>query len=213
MSFGDIDVTLLVDTVPQSLGCETVTAAAVQRIIDQPGPGTCHVRLQRLGVDTEPKTVHTVGPEHFAVIGSPMQWLGFWDRLPDTPRHVVVVVVHQLCPWVRLRRPQTRTAIPLVVAVNVNPELVAHATFAPPTHIMHIPTSRLSVAWDQVYHSIERARCVVNGRMAMTRAMFPAEYAYAHQRPSDAAAFARHIGEPLRPRLHSQREAAARHIV
>lgn len=212
--FGDIDVTVLLDMSVPLTGLETVTAQGIQRLIDLPGSGTCSVALQRLGIDAEPKRVTRVVPSNLSKVTGPMRWVNWWQHVPEGPRHVVLLVVHELRDTGYVHRPKTLRLLPLALAVGVAADLVAKLSFIPATHVLHTPIEQLARGWEAVADGISRVRSIPNMKdpRIMRRLAFTGQEQLEMTPKQPDMAYARKIGclgEFVRNR---QRHSALPHV-
>lgn len=212
--FGDIDVTVLLDMSVPLTGLETVTARGIQQLIDLPGTGACTVALQRLGVDPEPQRVTRVAPSNLTGVTCPMQWVNWWQRVPEGPKHVVVLVVHELRDTGYVHRPKMLRLLPLALAVGVPADIVSRLSFVPPSHVLHTPIEQLERGWEAVAASVSRVRSIPDpkdprllSRLAFTSAeqlaMTPKQPDMAYARKTGT------LGEYMRNR---QRHKALPHV-
>jgi len=204
--FGDVDVTVLLDMSVPFTGLETVTAHSIQRIVDQPGDGTCSVRLQRLGVDASPQPVTRIVAQDLRASTGPMRWVNWWKNLPIGPRHIVVLAIHELRGPRHVENPKGLRLLPLALAIGVAPDLVTKFSSIPASHTLHVPVDRLASGWEAVYRSIDRVRCIpnVNDPRTLHRLAFEADDRELKDPQMPQHVYLRHAGFGELARLMSQ---------
>jgi hypothetical protein len=213
--FGDVTVTVLLDMGYQIGGTETVTAQGIQNLIDMPGDGTCAVSVQRLGIDTAPQRMTTIGAGHLRAATAPMQWVNWWKKVPSGDHHVVVLVVYELCAKVGyIEQPKSVKLLPLGLAVGVPPDLLSRYSSIPEQHVLHVSYEKLAAAWGAVYRSIERVRAIPDSadpRLIRKSSFQNEDQEEVLSRLVPDSAYPRHIGFPYHTLLAKQRQSMLHH--